>query len=177
MKIDIVNGSLTDLPDEVWKDVVDYEGYYKISNIGRVKSLLGRNERLMKTHISRNGYEKLDLSKKGQTKKVYVHRLVAQAFIDNPENKPLVNHRDGVKTMNHVSNLEWCSHSENTTHAFANGLAGSVKPVVAINLETNERLEFISQSEASRQLGLNVSYVLSGKAKHTKGWKIKRKVS
>lgn len=117
-----INVVIEDLPNEVWKDVVNYEGYYKISNMGRVKSLLGRNERLMKTHISRNGYVKLDLSKIGQTKKVYVHRLVAQAFIDNPDDKPVVNHINSDKQDNRLSNLEWVTQKENILHAIALGL-------------------------------------------------------
>ncbi|MFC5403917.1 NUMOD4 domain-containing protein [Cohnella soli] len=170
------NGSLK---DEVWLPVVDYEGIYEVSNYGNIKSLanrLTRKEKTVQTHINQNGYLRVDLYKQGHRKKFSVHRLVAQAFIPNPANKPLVNHRDGVKSKNHVSNLEWCTHSENTSHAFANGLANCVKPVIAINLETNERLEFISQSEASRQLGLNASYILSGKAKRSIGWRLERKI-
>lgn len=86
--------------EEVWKDVLDYEGLYQISSFGNIKSLANcstRKEKTVQTHINRNGYMRVDLYKKGHRTKFSVHRLVAQAFIPNPSNKPLVNHRDGVK--------------------------------------------------------------------------------
>ncbi|MFS0556889.1 NUMOD4 domain-containing protein [Brevibacillus sp. 179-C9.3 HS] len=166
--------------DEVWKDVVGYEGIYRVSSFGRVKSLANgssRKEKILKSHVDRNGYVKLDLSKKGQSKKFYVHRLVAQAFIPNSLNKSQVNHRDGVKTMNHASNLEWCTPSENVKHAYSIGLTDRVKPVLAVNLDTNERLEFVSRSDASRHLGVstgNIYDVLKGKSNHANGWKFEQ---
>lgn len=109
--------------EEIWKPVKDYEDHYKISNLGRVMSINYRgNGRscILKTNINKNGYEqvRLNVNKVGKNKKV--HRLVAEAFIDNPENKKCVNHKDSNKTNNNISNLEWCTHSENTIHAFKN---------------------------------------------------------
>lgn len=129
------------MQEEVWKDVVGYEGIYQISNTGRVKSLARANtyfnpyagrdctrfyqERLMKLKLSRTGYVVAHLRDEANSKESWppVHRLIAEAFIENPNDKPTVNHKDGVKANNHLSNLEWATHSENTQHAFDTGLA------------------------------------------------------
>lgn len=113
--------------DEVWLPVKGYEGLYEISNYGRVKSLpkiRGRalsEEKLLKTRIT-NGYVMVGLRKNGKLFNASVHRLIAQAFIPNPECKPQINHIDGNKQNNSVNNLEWCTASENTIHAYAKGL-------------------------------------------------------
>lgn len=118
---------------EVWKDIKGYEGLYQISDVGRVKSLdqyikcKKNNKRLikgkiLKTYINENGYEWVRLYNNTKRKIYRVHRLVAEAFIDNPENKPCVNHKDGNKENNKLDNLEWCTHSENMKHAFQNKL-------------------------------------------------------
>lgn len=114
---------------EIWRDVRDFEGFYQVSNLGRVRSLdrLGDNGRLYKGVIKSagdngRGYLQVNLKVKGKQKSVYVHRLVAEAFIPNPENKPEVNHCDGDKTNCFEDNLEWTTHIENVRHAFDNGL-------------------------------------------------------
>lgn len=109
---------------EIWKDVVNYENLYKISNLGRVKSLyrMGANERICKLHIGTRGYLEVNISKNNIRKKVRVHRLIAEAFIPNPENKPEVNHIDGNKLNNSIENLEWVTRSENIQHSFKIGL-------------------------------------------------------
>jgi len=140
---------------EIWKDIDGYEGYYQVSNMGRVRSLdrlvehptngarvLNGELRKLKTH--RSGYHHLGLTKDGETKYRLVHRLVAQAFIPNPESKPQVNHIDGVKTNNNVSNLEWATHKENTVHAVENKLIKtklSKKDVLEIRCRYNEKGE------------------------------------
>ena len=102
--------------DEIWKDVVGYEGLYQVSDMGQVRSLnwrgsgLVRNMYLKPTH---DGYRQVVLYKDGKGKTSRVHRLVAEAFIPNPENLPLINHKDEVASNNCVSNLEWCTHSYN----------------------------------------------------------------
>lgn len=107
---------------EIWKDVIGYEGIYQISNFGNVKSLNYRDlniESLMKPTLNTHGYLTVCLSNRVNLKKRFqVHRLVAMAFIDNPKNKPEVNHKNGVRKDNIVSNLEWVTRSENTKHAY-----------------------------------------------------------
>ena len=109
--------------EEVWKDISEYEGLYQISNLGRVKSLPRKNsKRIINKEIIKvftklpNGYLKVGLSKNGKTKYYFVHRLVAETFIDNPENKPCINHKDCDKKNNCVDNLEWCTYKENNSY-------------------------------------------------------------
>lgn len=107
--------------EEVWKPVVGYEGVYEVSNIGRVKRLpIGKQWPYRKTHnnirkqkITRRGYLSVNLSYNDNVKWCLVHRLVAQAFIPNPNNYPYVNHKNEVKTDNRAENLEWCTHVYN----------------------------------------------------------------
>lgn len=117
---------------ENWKDIPSYEGYYQVSDLGNVRSLnrqVARSNRIMKLagrlltlSTDKDGYQICRLCKESHIKAFKVHRLVAQAFIPNVQNKPQVNHLDGVKANNHVENLEWCTISENQKHAFRTGL-------------------------------------------------------
>lgn len=118
---------------EIWKDIKGYEGSYLVSNFGRVKSLnrkvLGRygTQREIKGAIlnltpDKDGYLKVNLKKSQKGKSLRVHRLVAEAFLENSENKPQVNHINGVKNDNNISNLEWVTLSENRKHAYKTGL-------------------------------------------------------
>lgn len=121
---------------EKWKDIEGYEGIYQVSDQGRVKSL-DRDINCNGTHRkfegkylkikNPQGYDQVNLSKEGKQKTCLVHRLVAIAFIENPENKPEVNHIDGCKTNNCLSNLEWNTRSENQQHAVDIGLKDAVK--------------------------------------------------
>jgi len=109
----------------MWKEIKDFEGLYLVSDDGRVKSLQtyrGTKPKIKEPYLGKRGYYVVDLSKRGYRKNVKVHRLVALAFIPNPDNKPQVNHIDGDKLNNHVSNLEWATCLENNRHARANGL-------------------------------------------------------
>lgn len=109
---------------EIWKDIPNYEGYYQVSNLGRVRS--NHNTRYHKPkilkNIPRSGYVSVILCKNKSQKNVFVHRLVAECFIPNPENKPCVNHIDGNKANPCVTNLEWCTQKENISHAIKSGL-------------------------------------------------------
>lgn len=104
--------------NEVWKPITGYEGKYEISNYGNVKSLNFRNkgeECLLRLHNTHRYYQAA-LTKDGITKYHLVHRLVAEAFIPNPHNYPLINHKDECGFNNHVDNLEWCTHKENINY-------------------------------------------------------------
>jgi len=106
---------------EIWKDVIGYEGFYQVSNLGNVKGL--KRNKVKSQTLNSWGYKIISITKPNtKVKSVLVHRLVAKAFIDNPENKEQVNHIDGNKSNNCVHNLEWCNQSENMQHAFKLGL-------------------------------------------------------
>lgn len=100
---------------EIWKDIEGYEGLYQVSNLGRVKSLnynKTRKEKILSCG-DKNGYLFVVLCKNGKHKQFQVHRLVAQEFVPNPENKPYVDHINTIKNDNRVENIRWCTHKEN----------------------------------------------------------------
>jgi len=119
---------------ETWKPIAGWEESHCVSNLGRIKSSKRTiinpvnnaqyvvNDKIMKSNLVGAGYMGLILGANGIKKRYIVSRLVAIAFIVNPENKPCVNHIDGDKLNNAVSNLEWCTHKENTIHGFKTGL-------------------------------------------------------
>lgn len=129
------------MTEEIWKDIKDFEGIYQISNLGRIKRLAKRiynegligkkyfdsKERILKPSTISKGYKGITLTKDKKRYSKKVHRLVAETFIPNPENKPQVNHIDCNKENNRIDNLEWCTNSENQIHAFKNGLNSSKK--------------------------------------------------
>lgn len=145
---------------EVWKDVKNYEGLYQVSNLGRVKSLERMakhwrgglktiNERFLKLNINTYGYEYVVLYKDGVSKYFFCHKLVCLCFIENELNKPQINHKNGIKTDNKVSNLEWCTASENIKHAYETGLISPINKIKVIDTVTY--VVYDSITEAAKQ--------------------------
>lgn len=123
LKSHITNYQLKDNPvlnslPETGKPIPEYEELYEVSSYGRVSNY----RKIMKTYQINSGYHALKLIKNGIRKSVLIHRLVAECFIPNPENKPEVNHIDGDKGNNRIDNLEWVTSSENKSHAYKTGL-------------------------------------------------------
>lgn len=112
---------------EIWKDIKNYEGDYKISNFGNVLSLKHNKKRILKACINRGGYSQVVLTKNKKSKSLEVHRMVAMAFIPNLNDKPCVNHINGIKTDNKVENLEWVTYLENMHHAIKNKLINNAE--------------------------------------------------
>ena len=182
---------------ENWKDIKGYEGLYQVSDLGRVKSLERDayfpngtfhhhvEEKILVPNSNGNGYLHVQLCKNGEKKQKYVHRLVAMAFIPNPENKPQVNHKDEVKTNNAVDNLEWCTSAYNVNYGtkierqkqtykdnYKNGKNKVVKKVFCVELNKT----FDSITRAKEELGIDASKitkVCKGKAETAGGfhWK------
>ena len=110
---------------EEWREIKGFEGYYEVSNIGRVRSLTNISEhgykKVIRPSMNRkeNGYKIIHLSKQNKKYTRYVHRVVAEAFVPNPNNYPCVNHKDEVRTNNCFNNLEWCTHKYNNNYGHA----------------------------------------------------------
>lgn len=122
---------------EIWKDIKGYEGLYQVSNLGRVKacekrwvshhnSILYHTERILKP-LDNHGYLRVSLCKNNHYKKYPIHRLVADAFIPNPLNKPFINHKNFDRTNNRVENLEWVNHKENMEYSSKNCTKAALK--------------------------------------------------
>lgn len=148
---------------EVWKDVVGYEGLYQISTFGRVKSLKRFDtrgnplkSRILKNVSRGNGYLSVNLCKNATAKLFNLHRLVAQAYIPNPDSKPQVNHIDEDKTNNKIDNLEWVTIKENANHGTRNRRIGK-KIKVIYQDDTYEFWE--SATIFGRNFGINSSHI------------------
>ena len=155
--------------EEIWRDIKGFEGYYQVSNTGNVKSLErtvrnGRGykiipEKILEGYDNGNGYLYVKLCKEGKRKQYRINRLVAMAFIPNPNNLPEVNHKDKIRTNNNIENLEWCTKQYNVEYSLA-------KAVIGINKVSGLILEFPSTCEASRQTGIdqgNITKCCKGK--------------
>ena len=133
---------------EIWKDVVGFEGSYKVSNFGNVKSL--RNKKILIPSIN-PGYKRITLCKNGKRENKVIHRIVAEAFLDNPKNFLCVNHKDENKLNNCVENLEWCDIKYNTNYGtcIERRSKNNQKPVNQYDLNMNFIKRYESIKEAS----------------------------
>jgi hypothetical protein len=135
---------------EIWKDINGYEGLYKLSNFGRIYSV--RNKLIMTLELLVNGYYRVCFNSSGKRDRFRVHILVATHFIDNPNGKTQVNHKDGNKKNNHYKNLEWCTPSENLQHAFSLGLKdtkGEKHPLSALTEREVKEIRLKKENGAS----------------------------
>lgn len=171
---------------EEWRDVVGYEGLYKVSNKGRIKAVekidrrgRKRSERILKVGSSQQGRPRVRLCKNGVGTTFFIHRLVAMAFIPNPENKKEVNHINGVKDDNRVENLEWCTRSENMLHAERYGLHSMASALEAHRKRVCQILNrsviaiYDSIADASTATGIehaNISAAANGKRAQAGGY-------
>lgn len=192
--------------NEIWKDIKGYEGLYQVSNLGRIKSVdrivimkhySGCNAthsykgKILKQQKDKYGYMRVALSKNGKIKLKQVHRLVAETFIPNPENKPTVNHEDGNKENNVVANLSWATHQEQTMHAFKTGLIDNSKknykeigkkisiskcvPILQCDKDNNVIKKWQGICIAKKETGINnIEKCLNGTYKTAGGYKWKR---
>ena len=150
--------------EEIWQDIEGYEGLYQVSNLGRVKSL--RNNIILSQSITRNGYKNVILYTNNIRKLYLVHRLVATAFIPNPDNLPQVNHKDENKTNNRVDNLEWCDCKYNINYGtcirrrqLSNTNGKCSKTVLQYSLDGTFIKEWKSTMDVERNLGLANSHI------------------
>lgn len=158
------------MEQEIWKDVVGYEGYYQVSNLGRVqclkKSVRGkvseRSTPKVMTPAFNNvtGYYAVGFGEWGIFKHMpfSVHRLVALHFIDNPDNLPEVNHEDGDKSNNTATNLKWASREQNIQHGFKHGLIKTPRGVDAVHAKLSEAtvMQIFNSPAGPRQLSLDI---------------------
>lgn len=178
--------------EEVWKDIEGYEGLYKISNLGRVKSLPKPHkfvhgfyltkEKILSPRVcgTQRGYLSVALQREGEYKQVKIHRLVAQAFIPNHNNLKEVNHIDENKGNNKADNLEWCTRSYNVNYGSGNEKRRLKQTEVVQQFTINGELvnEYNSFAEAAKAIygcSANISHCVNGDTKEYKGFIWKRK--
>ena len=173
------------MTEEVWRDVKGYEGLYQVSDQGRVKSLERKNsygrtvkERILKPAFDGWGYLIVTLCAGGKRKNLMVHRLVCEAFNDNRDEKPEVNHINEIKTDNRACNLEWCTRRENLNHGKRSERSAKTlsKPICQYTLDEKIVKTWTSLTEVKRQTGFgqsHISQVANGKRKQAYGfiWK------
>lgn len=189
--------------NEIWKSVVGYEGLYEVSNFGRVKSLerkinklwngkeitLINKGRIKNICVDSDGYCVVGFCVNGKSKTLKLHRIISHSFIPNPDNKPQVNHKDGIKTNNSIENLEWCTNKENIRHSFdklnkyeKGYKIGNLNPVPVLQYTVDGKFvkEYKTRAEAARVIGKNQSDICKSVKSETKtvgGFRWKNKVN
>ena len=167
---------------EIYKDIVGYEGLYKVSNFGNVMSFWGKTPKLLKPRNNGKGYLFVGLSNHNKPRKnFYLHRLVAQAFLTNPNNYPVINHKDENKLNNNVSNLEFCTQQYNLKYGshYERVSKALYKPVLQFSKNGNFVNEYPSIKDAKIKTGIdesNIGKVCKGKLNSAGGflWKYKQ---
>lgn len=162
MKMDIIY-----FTDEVWADIEGYEGLYQVSTKGNVRN--SRTGKILKGRPDKDGYLQVALRKDGKAKEHMIHRLVAEAFIPNPENKPTVDHINRVHVTNTADNLRWATREEQTHNS---SVHDKKKPVVAYC--NGNRFVYPSRNKCAKELNLNKGAILmclTGKQKTHKGYR------
>ena len=164
----------------VFETFVKIEGFnnYEVSNLGKVRNM--KSGKILKPRLQNNGYLMLCLYKNNKQKNLLLHRIVATAFIDNPEGKPQVNHIDENKTNNDLSNLEWCTARENAIHGtrIKRFSEKNFKKVIQLDLNDNVLNVFESIKQAGQETGVfatSISACCNGKVKSAGGFKWRRK--
>lgn len=154
-----------DYNTKCWKDIAGYEGLYSVSSAGKIYSR--KSEKFMSPKTDKDGYQVVTLVKDGKMRSFYVHRLVAQAFIPNPENKPTVNHLDENKSNNKKSNLQWATISEQVTYGKGaiNRNKRKFKPVIIYDRYYNVIGEYPSVQSAAEAIGVKTN-ILSRHLNH-----------
>lgn len=149
--------------EEIWRPVVEYEGLYEVSNLGRVRGIPrgGCDGRVLKQGLNDKGYYCVNLSKHCVIKRCRVHRLVAMAFIPNPNNYPSINHKDENPHNNHVDNLEWCTQKYNMNYGTARERAAlkNGKKIAQYTIEGVLVATYNSSYEAMRKTGIIASHI------------------
>lgn len=166
--------------EEIFKDIKNYEGIYKISNTGKVIRLSKSNDKRysnksweLKPQMSKKGYYIFNLCKNGKSKIYLLHRLIAEHFIDNKNNYEVVNHKDGNKLNNSLDNLEWCSFKDNVKHAYKNELMKNCKKICQYDKKNNFIKKYYSINIASKETNVNqgnISMCVLGKRKTAGGY-------